>query len=97
MENERENSVKLEAQEIAEIISMMKSSTGDHMLYKKPLPQGCTTIVVTENFVNLTVDNTVSFVVPVVENAAKTKPASIGCKGKRTVEIVKRSGSIEVR
>jgi hypothetical protein len=98
LEFTKNNNARLEAQNIAGVINMIKSSTSDNFYYKKPLPKACT-IEITDLMVNVSVTSGQqenSYVSNVIQTPVKVEPATINCDKQRSLQFTKTGNSIGV-
>jgi hypothetical protein len=85
------NNARLEAQSIAGVINMMKSSTSSDFQYQKSLPRTCT-MDISDLAVNVTIktgDQETSYVSNIIQNNVKLARARINCETQRTLKFSK--------
>jgi hypothetical protein len=98
LEFAKSNNARLEAQSIAGIINMIKSSSSVNFNYEKGLAKSCD-VEINDFFVNVTVktgDQQTSYISNIIQNLVKVEPVEINCEFQRTIRFVKRGNALAV-
>ena len=87
---------RLEAEEIAGVINMMKAAPSQTMHYQKAMEVRCRRIEITDRVINVSLSRTDFYEIGVVQSRVKVTPNTLECKDRRTIQFEKNLDTIEV-